>query len=75
MFKLFDNPVLVTFGSVAAAVLIVVTTTIFFSQILENKRSNNLDLAIEDLDPDKIETDKEEFDFEGIYRAKTEKEN
>ena len=32
IFKLFDSPVLVTVGSIAAAILLVVTATIFFSE-------------------------------------------
>ena len=74
LFKLFDNPVMAAFGSVAAAILIVLTTTVFFSQLIDNKVSSNLDVAIENDDNNEFDSNKEDIDFEGIYRAKTDKD-
>ena len=54
-FKIFDNPIFVTFGSIMAAMLLVVTTTIFFSNQLNDKSysaSDNLAYDLEDQNMD-----------------------
>ena len=69
IFKLFDNPVLATFGSIAAAILLVVTVTIFFS---ENQTHNLINIDDNQIALEEDDIEENEIEIE-LHQAKTEK--
>ncbi len=67
VFKLFDNPIWATTGSIAAAILLVITVTIFFSETQKNELINiENEIAFED------EQSVEDVDI-NLHQAKSEK--
>ena len=69
VFKLFDNPVWATAGSIAAAILLVVTVTIFFSETQNNNFINNESEIAFDENPKNLE----ESELFNLHQANTEK--
>ena len=69
VFKLFDNPVWATAGSVAAAILLVVTVTIFFSETQKNNFINNESEVAFDENSENLE----ESELFNLHQANTEK--
>ena len=69
VFKLFDNPVWATAGSIAAAILLVVTVTIFFSETSSNNFINNENEMAFDEDSE----NSEDLELFNLHQANTEK--
>jgi len=69
IFKLFDNPIWATAGSVAAAILLVVTVTVFFSKTQKDDFINNESEIAFDEKTENLE-DSELFN---LHQAKTKK--